>query len=266
MSFVTLFSLTVFGSSEFPPQFKKIEKQALKMLKEKKVDDNKLLLIYLLGGRELLDYDFLDQSAEYYQKALDLPVEGSKTEAHLNLVGIALTKNDKVTALKRLEGAEAYFAKYQQEKSSGVEEWLKAMDRVLRTSGQGPYNYKGFFGQYVAMNDLQTYMEKKNYTKALAMLNPNSISETSSPIVLISYDLLQVLVYGKVDKTKLKCLPIQQKATKGDEGYTVQICNILLSYLDSRKLSSDRLEKLDKYLSTVDEDKKYLLSAIKDLK
>ncbi len=236
------------------------------MLKEKKVDDAKLLHIYLLAGRELHDYNFMDKSTEYYQKALDLKVEGSKAEAHINLVGIALTQNDKASAIKRLEAAEAYFAKYPQEKSPGIGEWLKAMDRILRTAGQGPYDYKGFFGQYVAMNDLQTYMEKKDYTKALAMLNPKSISEASSPIVLISYDVLQTLVYGKVDKTKLKCLPIQQKSKQSDQGYTLQICNILLSYLDSGKLSPDRLQKLDRYLSAVDQDKKYLLSALRDLK
>ncbi|MBI2519594.1 MAG: hypothetical protein HYV97_04230 [Bdellovibrio sp.] len=258
--------LVTFGSSDFPPNFEAIEKKALQILKDKKVDDDKLLLLYLMAGRELHDYDFLDKSEEYYQKAIDLAVDGAKAEAHINLVGIALNKNDKKTAIQRLENAEKYFAQHPKEKNPGIEEWLKTMDRVLRRAGQGAYTYKGFFGQYVALNDLQSYIEKKEYDKALAMLNPTSITEKTSPIVLISYDILQVLVYGKVEKKKLKCSPIAQKAKKGEKGYTVQICGILQSYLSSNKLSPIQLEKLEKYLSVVHEDKKYLLSAIKDLK
>ena len=189
--------------SDLPPNFKQLESQALKYLDDKKIDNEKRSALYLLAGREFYSYGLLDKSEEYYLKALNLNSSGKKAEAYINLVAIAVDNGNKDKTLKRFNSAEKYFKEHSNEKDSGVSLWLKTMDRVLRTPGKGSYRYTGLYGHYAALSDLRNFIEKRQYAKALSILNPTSISEASSPVVLISYDILRVLVHGKVEKKTL---------------------------------------------------------------
>jgi hypothetical protein len=233
-------------------------------LKETKQSEERKFYLYLLAGRELFNYRFYQDSALYFNKAIDQKLALNKTEAYLKLIAIAFIQKDSKDMTKNVQMAEEYFKKNPSYLSAEIKEYLNFINTSVlkKNPKEKTAVIKGFYGHYAQLSDIQDDIKNHEYPKALSAFNEQAI-ENASIDLKITYDLLNVLV-NKKNVGKLLCSPSLTKYP-GSYSYGIMLCEVLSKFLRDGKVENKDFDKLNDYFKTTHTEKKYLLHAASEL-
>ena len=100
------------------------------------------------------------------------------------------------------------------------------------------------------------------YAEALASMNPSGLDNVNIN-TKIKYDLLNILV----NKDRVKSFFCDKMYAKypNSYSYSMKLCSIFNNYKSTKKVSSKQIKNLEEYFKDSHQDKKYLLTAVKDL-
>lgn len=245
----------------------KLEGELKKQTELKSVSKERKFYLYVLAGREFLNYRYLDKSEEYYQKSIALSLPLDATEAYINLISIAIRKGNQSNIKNRVESAIDYF--YRKNPSLLNPALRRHLDFLVVTFLNGGMQeqrkkvYNDYiYGDYARMRQLENNIQKREYIKAYLALNPNGL-ENADIGLKITYDLLNVIVNRSIVK-KLFCEKLYNKYPN-DYSYPMKICRILKDYLKEGRVDQQHIVNLEEYFESNYKDKVYLLEAVKYL-
>ncbi|OUR99622.1 hypothetical protein A9Q84_00965 [Halobacteriovorax marinus] len=263
---ISLFSTNLIIASS--PQ--EIEQQIQSDLKKEKLSPRKQYYLYVLAGREFLYSSNIQLAKKYYTKARELKVYEDKSEVYINLISVAIRKNDTASIRKSVSNAKRYFAANPNYNKGSYSDYLnlvlktKIFDSSIKEKDFSSLS-KGFYNFEIRKVQFEELIKKKKYRMALAKLDPNGVSDAGVQYEIL-YDLLRVLVLKKsIKSSQLLCAP-RYKKFPDDYSYTMMICGSLHEYLKHSKVSNKSISQLEKYFSKRYSDKSYLLLALKELK
>jgi len=242
-----------------------IEHEFENQINKKEVTDDRKYYLYLLAGRELLNYRYLDYSEKYYKKALALNLPLNHSEVYINLILISLKKNDRDKVKDRIIIANEYFKKNKKFLSSELEEYLSFLEsRYFSKSKNSALDRvdKRFSGHHIMLEEIIKKIKNKEYLDAYSDFNRNGLKGADIGLK-ITYDILNVLVHKKKVK-HLLCTPLFERFPNS-YSYSMKICKILMMYMSTNKISQELISDLEKYFQEGHKDKIYLLSAVKDI-
>jgi len=242
---------------------KKIEDRVQQELKNKNLSEQKKFYLNLLAGRELYQYRFYDKAARYYQNALDMKVSENKSEAYINLMAIAIDKNDKDKVRTLYQDSKSYFEKNPQYKTADIEYYFKTIENYLPSKDQkNPPQVTGFYGRFAHEENLINLLKAKEYHKAFSLLNPQGMAQSTSDFNITVYDSLNVLLNRKDVKT-LYCNK-QYKQYPDSFAMSTIICSLLNDFLDKGKFEEKHLKTADLYFKE-NSEKKYIFDMVSEL-
>ena len=123
---------------------------------------------------------------------------------------------------------------------------------------------KSGFGLLAQTENLHQLMIKRQYALALSKLDPVKVKDSETLDNLALFDLLSLLVKGR-EVTELGCLPIYEKY-KESYAYSVLTCGILKEFKKSGRLDEKEMARLESFFQNHDQQMKFLLAVISDLK
>ena len=243
-----------------PKELEMIEIEVTQKLKSNQLDHSKKFLIYMLAGRELYQYRFYDKAKKYYQSALQLDVPDNKSESYINLMAISLVEGNNEELKKTYEEAKKYYSQNASYKGKDITYYLKTIESYL--TGKG--TVEGYYGQFTEETNLINLIKNKEYLKALVSLNPKSLKKSQNNFNIIVYDALNV----SVNKKKVKELYCSDDLKKYPKAYTYStlICGLLTDYISKSFFDEKRLKRARTYFTEENQDKKYLLDMVEELR
>lgn len=210
-----------------------IESQTLELLK-KEPDQSKRFKAVLTLAREMDGYDKLEKAEKYYLMALkDIPSTEDSLPVATSYLSI-LFKGDK-------EKAKNYFdTQFSKDIKSSPDEkkneilsfWNEVFHPEIKDQ-----NHKGFYGHYFKKRDIKELMKKKEYKKALSLIDENAIKNASIN-EKIEFDILSFL-NGK--KHNFLCEDMLKQYPDSFE-VTLDLCRHILK----KKVKAGSLESLKK--------------------
>lgn len=244
-------------------ELQKIENRVQQELKNKNLSEDKKFYLNLLAARELYQYRFYDKASRYYQNALEMKVTENKSEAYINLIAIAIDKNDKDKVSALYQDSKNYFEKNPQFKTTDIEYYLKTLENYLPSkNNKAPPEVTGFYGRFAHEENLINLIKSHDYQKAFGLLNPQGIAQSTNDFNITVYDSLNVLVNRKDVKT-LYCNK-QYKQYPDSFAMSTIICSLLNDYLDKGKFEEKHLKLADLYFKENGE-KKYIFDMVNEL-
>jgi len=264
-----LLSLSIVGSILLQPtqgfssplvsekDLKRIETEFATALKKEKPNADRLYWIHVLAARELSAHGFKTKAREYFQKALALPTQESKSEPAIELFHDSLQRGDEKQAKMDLELA-LRFASDEETRT-----YLKGLaEGVLEGKFKGNPLAAGLYGQPMVWKHLSLLMNQRRYSEALAMLDRSALEEGNIQ-EKITYDLLSVLVNQK-RSGPLLCEPVLKKYPDA-YSYSMKTCAILLEVRSTGKKDPEKLKDVQNFFEREKIQNTELLAALKDL-
>jgi len=264
LTFTLLLSTSnVFAQSKMisPKEIEAMEAEAQKQLKSRNLDNKTKLLAYLLAGREFYQYRYFDKSKKYYQEALKIDTKENKSEAYINLMAIALIEKDKNSLKDVHKSAEVYFKNNPSMYTKDMKYYMESISSYL--SGKQNEDIKGFYAHFLDEENLVSLIKNKEYSKALSVLNPNSLENSDNSSEAVIYDALNVSVHKK----NVKNLYCEKEFKQYPDAYTytVLICGLLNDYLTTSKFDEKRMARAERYFAE-EKNRMYLLDMVKEIK
>ncbi len=244
-------------------ELKKIEERVQQELKNKSLPEEKKFFLNLLAGRELYQYRFFEKAARYYQNAIEMNVSENKSEAYINLIAIAIDKNDKEKVRSLYEDSKNYFQKNPQFKTADIDYYFKTLENYLPLKkNQMPPEVKGFYGRFAHEENLINLIKAHEYQKAFSLLNPQGAAQSTNDFNITIYDSLNVLLHKKEVKT-LYCNK-QYKQYPDSFAMSTIICSLLNDYLEKGKFEDKHVKLADLYFKE-NSEKKYIYDMVGEL-
>jgi hypothetical protein len=239
-----------------------IEKEFFKKSKNKEISLEKQFALNVLIARELLKYNEEVKSEMYYRKALLMNVNEDKSEIYINLINIAQRKEDKKQIQDLYSQSMNYFEKNKKYFSQTNKFFFEAINKKY-INEQTKVSQKSLYSDDLKLIDIKTLMIQKKYEKGLSELKKLNL-DSSDPFLDAQYDVLNILL--KKDKYKNPRCNESYKRNKFAFSYTVRICDVILSYLDSGEVNKDSMNRLKVLFEKKHSDKIFLYESLKDLK
>ncbi len=225
--------------------------------------------LYLLAGRELLDWKAYVWARKYFQLAVDQDTQDDKSEAYVKLVHLAYLDQDKALTKKMLGRLDDYWKEreargHKAHKAQGLEVHYRAWaDPENKSAYEAAV--KAGSGPALAMDSALHYqlMRSGQYKEALAGLHPGKVIASQSVDLQAEFDLLNILV-NKDSRHTLTCEQLWEKF-KNSYSYGILICGILKDFQANGKVTPAKLKELDDYFDVFDEDMHFLAEAVKKL-
>lgn len=239
---------------------------------QKPISQEKRFLILVLSARTFYQNHLYDLSKKYYELALKIKLKNQNyTEVYLNLLKIYFLDKDRLNAQRIFKEAKPYFDSHHSHINEEARLILSYYHVLLsdRTSNE-ILNKKtltvltrGFLSNTILWHDVEILMRRGQYENAFKMLHREGLLNGNISEKII-YDLLNVLVHQKNVKDLL-CAPLFSQFQKRDN-YALILCGLLTNYLGHQKLNQSQVARFTQYIMSKDQDKLYLLEAVRKLK
>ncbi len=228
----------------------------------------KRFYLYLFAGRELLDWKIYSSAEKYLKLAVEQDVQEDKSEAYVRLLQLSYLRRDQKEAGVWLDQLDGYWKKREEKghknhKGMDVADYYRAWARPNDPPRLATETVPGS-GLDLSLGKAEHYrlFRAGHYRQALSNLNLTRVMSSNSLELQAEYDLLNLLVNKNV--SKLTCDGLWKKY-KGSYSYGVLICGILNEHKVSGKVPTAKLEELNDYFETFDEDMQFLAEAVKKI-
>jgi hypothetical protein len=253
----------------------KYEKQILKKLQKEKATPSKYFDVYLTAGYEFLKHKEYKFAKRYYKKAIEVETKQSKTRPYSALVLIAIQENDLKTGNINYNDLLAYLKKnpeYRKHLLGNKMEYYKLIlsgkksKTALTKEELDRLAIDPTYAEGVHTHDLKIIVGNKDFKTALKMLDKEKFKNQSINRTII-YDLVSTMASAPTyNKDKLFCekqysLYPMSIATS----YSMNICKILLSLKNKKKLEKKTYNRLVKLLKKKAPENMYLATSLSDL-
>jgi tetratricopeptide (TPR) repeat protein len=226
---------------------------------------NKFYLLNL-AGREFFFFREYSIAKEFYEKAIEVSGEHDKSEAYINILATDYHLKKSISK-NNFDSALSYFKKRKMQNNDIIKSYLdfyakSLMNKSLIDKDENQFS-KGFFGQIFNDRNIKVLVERREYPKALLMINPLNLDEIDINSK-IRFDILNTIVLGRT-KHRLHCEKVLNKYPN-TATFTMDACAILVNYMHGEKISAKTIDSLIAETERESIEHVYLVKALRDLK
>jgi hypothetical protein len=220
----------------------KNEKEILKVIKNNKINNDKLFYLYLIAARDFHIVNIEEYYLKYLNKAKNLKTKEDKSEVYWRLITFYNHDKSKVNNLFK----EWKKNNYTPEKSLSqafkvIELKLSSDSYKALTKEQIKELEKGPFSYQFSSERVDQLIKQEEYEKALSFINPKKVDDQMISSI-IRFDLLNQLVHGKREQSPI-CLDTYNKY-KDSPSYSIKICKALLEHNEKGRIKKSTLKEV----------------------
>ena len=235
--------------------------------KEKSSKDKYFLS--LSAARHFMAKSSFLEAKKFYEISRDIKISKDKSEVYVNLVSIEISLHNVSGIKDSINNARKYYKENSAYSNKSYTDYLNLVSRIkLNDDSIKDEDFsslsKGIYSFEIKNIKFEELIKQKKYAMALSQMDSEGVKEAGTQYKIL-YDLLRTLVLKKnITKSELYCSK-KYKKFPNDYSYTRMICKSLHEYLDKSLISNSNIKELEDYFGKRYSEKRYLISALKDL-